>query len=249
MKFSANLGWLWRGLPAPEAIRAAAAAGFDAVEAQIIQDEDRDEVLRALAETGLPLIGLNTRLGGQPGDRGLQALPGREAEARELAAEAIDWAAALGARHVHLVAGIAAGPEAEAAFRANLRHACDLAAKAGVSVVIEPLNSRDTPGVFLSTLEQAERIIADLACPELKLMFDIYHAQVMGGDLLRRYQRLRPIIGHVQFANCPDRSRPQIGEIALDRLLPALNWDGFLGAEYDTGGPTEDTLGWMEWFT
>lgn len=248
MKFSANLGWLWADLPAPQAIRAAAAAGFDAVEAQVIQDEDRAAVRAALDETGLPLIGLNTRLGTREGDRGLQAVPGREADARLVAEEAVDWAAALGARHIHMVAGRAEGPEAEATFRENLRHALDLAAPWGITLVIEPLNSRDTPGGFLSTAEHAERIIADVGRPGLKLMFDLYHMQVMGGDVLTRYRRLRPIIGHVQFANCPNRERPQIGETNLRWLLPALEWDGFLGAEYRTGGPTEDTLGWMEWF-
>ncbi len=248
MRFSANLGWLWRELSPVDAILAAAAAGFDAVEAQVIQDADRSEIAATLKETGLPLIGLNTRLGSREGDRGLQAVPGREAEAREIAAEAIDWAATLGARHVHMVAGAAQGSEAAATFRENLRHACGLAARAGVTLVIEPLNARDAPGGFLSTPEHAAEVIAEVDRPELRLMFDLYHVQVMGGDLLRRYQRHRPLIAHVQFANAPDRAQPDLGEVNLRWLLPALQWDGHLGAEYRTDGPTEATLGWIDWF-
>lgn len=126
LRLSANLGFLWADLALPDAIEAAARAGFDAVECHFPYDQDRAAVRAALRETGLPLLGLNTRRGGA-GDFGLAALPGREAEAREAIAEALDWAAALTCAHVHVMAGVASGAEAEATFRANLSHACPAA--------------------------------------------------------------------------------------------------------------------------
>lgn len=249
MRFSANLGFLWTDRPLPEAIRAAARAGFEAVELHFPYAENRAAVRAALEETGLPLLGLNTRRGERPGDAGLAAVPGRAAEARAAIEEAVDWAAALGARNVHVMAGAAQGPAAEAVFLDNLAHACRLAGEAGLSILIEPLNPRDAPGYFLRTTDQAREIIAAVGRTELWLMFDCYHVQIVEGDLTRRFEALSDVVGHVQFAGVPDRGRPDRGEIAYDRLLPALvaaGWDGFFGAEYRPEGAPEDELGWLE---
>ncbi|MGM0583258.1 MAG: hydroxypyruvate isomerase family protein [Pseudomonadota bacterium] len=247
-RISANLGFLWADRPLPQAIRAAAAAGFDAVECHFPYAEDREAVLDTLAETGLPMLGLNTRKGEQ-GENGLAALPDRERDARAAIEEALTWAAALGARHVHVMAGAARGPEAEAAFRANLVWGAERAAERGLMLVIEPLNPHDAPGYFLRDTGQAEALLRELARPELRLMFDCYHVQRTEGDLTARLRRLLPLIGHVQIAGAPDRGRPDQGEIAYERLIPALRamgYDGWIGAEYRPEGPEEDTLGWLD---
>ena len=241
MKFSANLGFLWLDLPLPEAIRAAKAAGFDAVELHWPYEVPAGELKAALDETGLPCLGLNTRRG-ETG--GLSAIPGGGAAARAAVDEAVAYASAIGAGAVHVMAGVAEGPEAEAAFRDTLDYAC--AAAPDLTILIEPLNRYDAPGYFLTTTGQAAVLIDAMARPNLKLMFDCYHVQVMEGDLTRRFDEVRGLVGHVQFAGVPDRGRPDRGEIAYDRLLPALGWDGPFGAEYKPGGPTEDTLGWLD---
>ncbi|WP_137700690.1 hydroxypyruvate isomerase family protein [Marimonas lutisalis] len=249
MKFSANLGFLWADRPLPDAIRAAGAAGFDAVECHWPYDVDAKDVRQALEETGLPMLGLNTRRGNvAAGENGLAALPGREAEARAAIDEAIAYARAVGAGAVHVMAGFADGPAADAAFRENLRYACAQAAPHGIIILIEPLNRYDAPGYFLTTTDQAHAIVTDMGLPNLKLMFDFYHVQVMEGDLSRRVAALIDIIGHIQFASVPDRGPPDEGEVNFEYLfgvLEGLGWDRPLGAEYRPVRPTDETLNWL----
>jgi 2-dehydrotetronate isomerase len=249
MRFSANLGFLWADRPLPDAIRAAAAAGFDAVECHWPFDTPAAEVSAALAETGLPMLGLNTRRGDvAAGENGLAALPGREAEARAAIDEALAYAAAIGAGNVHVMAGFAQGAEAEATFLANLDHACRAAAPQGIGILIEPLNRYDAPGYFLQTTGQAEALIDRLGAPNLRLMFDCYHVQATEGDLTRRLARLLPKIGHIQFASVPDRGPPDRGEVNYAHVfaeIARLGWQVPLGAEYKPGGPTEATLDWL----
>lgn len=245
MRFSANLGFLWTELPLPQAIRAAARAGFDAVECHWPYDTPPEAVAAALAETGLPLLGLNTRRGG-PGENGLSALPGCAAEARAEIDRAIAYARATGCGAVHVMAGRAEGAMAEAAFLASLDHACRAAPE--LTILIEPLNRHDAPGYFLSGSDQAARLIARAGHDNLKLMFDCYHIQIMEGDLSRRLQALLPIIGHVQLAAVPDRGAPDHGELDYRHicgLLRDLGWQRPLGAEYRPGGATEASLGWL----
>ncbi len=249
MRFSANLGFLWADRPLPDAIRAASAAGFDAVECHWPYDVPAAEVHAALEETGLPMLGLNTRRGDpQAGDNGLAALPGREAEARAAIDEAIAYARATGTGSVHVMAGYSGGPLAEAAFRQNLAYACDAAAPHGITILIEPLNHYDAPGYFLSSSAQAAAMIHELGLANLKLMFDCYHLQIMEGDLTRRLQRHLPIIGHIQIASVPDRGPPDTGELDYRFVLSEverLGWTRSIGAEYKPHGETDATLGWL----
>lgn len=252
LRFSANLGFLWTELALPDAIRRARAAGFDAVECHWPYDVDSDAVRAALEETGLPMLGLNTRRG-RPGiDNGLAAIPGREAEARSAIEEAFAYGARIGARRVHVMAGKAFGVEgARKTFETNLAHACDVAARHAMGVLIEPLNHRDAPDYFLIGLPMAADIVARIARPELSIMFDCYHLQITGGDLAESFRTHREMIGHVQIAGVPSRAEPDGGEVAYDRLLPmfeAAGYDGFVGAEYRPATTTDAGLGWMTAF-
>ncbi|WP_321345264.1 TIM barrel protein [Breoghania sp.] len=249
MKFSANLGFLWSDRALPEAIRAAKAAGFDAVECHWPYDEDRLAVKAALEETGLSMLGLNTRRGDvAAGENGLAALPGREAEARAAIDEALAYALAIGAKNIHVMAGNASGPEAHAVFIANLRHASAKAATHGVTVLIEPLNAYDAPDYFLKTTVQARAIIEEVGAANCRLMFDCYHVQLTEGDLTHRLGDLMPLIGHIQFASVPERGTPDRGEIAYGHIFKVIEDLGFttpLGAEYKPDGPTDESLGWL----
>lgn len=250
-QFSANLGFLWTNLSLPDAIRAAHEAGFRAVECHWPYDTPTDDILEALTETGLSMLGLNTRRGDvEAGDNGLSALPDRVEEARVAIDEAIAYAAAINCGAVHVMAGFASGPEAEATFVENLTYACAQAAPHGITILIEPLNHYDAPGYFLQTTAQAKDIIGKVGAENIKLMFDCYHVQLMEGDLSHRLKDLLPLVGHIQFAGVPARGRPDVGEVNFMHIfdrVDSLGWTQPLGAEYKPGGPTENTLGWMRY--
>ena len=252
MRFSANLGFLWRDRPLPEGIRAAKVAGFDAVECHWPYDTDPAETATALREAGLPMLGLNTRRGDlSRGENGLSALPGREMEARAAIDEALAYARATGTGAVHVMAGFSAGPRARSAFAENLAYACDEAAPDGITILIEPLNHWDAPGYFLTTTGQAVDIIREVGATNLRLMFDCYHVQVMEGDVARRFEALQPLVGHVQIAAVPDRGAPDHGELNYSWLLPRLadlGWSQPVGAEYRPAAETEASLTWLGQF-
>ena len=249
MKFSANLGFLWADRPLPDAIRAAHRAGFDAVECHWPYGVPAADTLAALRDTGLRMLGLNTRRGDvAAGENGLAALPGRQADARAAIDEALDYARATGTGAVHVMSGRTDDPRAEATLLANLDHACAAAGPDGITILIEPLNPRDAPGYFLNRTDQAARIIQALGAPNLRLMFDCYHVALTEGDVAGRFAALRGLIGHVQIAAVPDRGPPDHGELDYPALLSrfaALGWDRPVGAEYRPPGPTDDSLGWL----
>ncbi|MEM8791556.1 MAG: TIM barrel protein [Pseudomonadota bacterium] len=252
MKFSANLGFLWTELSLPDAIRAAAAAGFDAVECHFPYDEDTSAVREALTATGLPMLGLNTTRGDVAnGDFGLSALPGRVEEARQAIYTAIAYASTIGCRNVHVMAGRSEGAEARATYRANLTYAAEAAAPNGIGILIEPINTRDVAGYHLSMVEDAAQIIRDLRQSNIRLMLDCYHTQIMQGDLTRLIEAHLDVIGHLQIAAVPDRGEPDQGEIAFDRLIravEALGYQGHWGAEYRPRGNTDQGLDWLTSF-
>jgi hydroxypyruvate isomerase len=249
MKFSANLGFLWADSALPKAIHAAKTAGFDAVELHWPYAFPASEVLSALQETGLPVLGLNTTRGDvDAGDNGLAAVPGREAEARAYIDEAVAYGAEIGAGNVHVMAGFATGPEAKAAYLTNLRYASEATAKHGMNVLIEPLNRHDVPGYFLGDTGQAAAIISEIGAPNIKLMFDCYHVGRTEGDVVTKLSQLIDIVGHIQFASVPDRGPPDHGELNYTFIFDAirrLGWETPLGAEYKPKGPTDATLDWL----
>ena len=249
LRFSANLGFLWADLALPEAIRAAHRAGFDAVECHWPYATPPGAVAAALAETGLPMLALNTA----PGDRargefGLAALPGREAEALEATRAALDYAQAIGAGQVHVMAGNAKGGATEACFRAHLAAASAMAAPRGITLLIEPLNAHDAPGYFLRDTAQAMALLDGLALPNVKLMFDCYHVARTEGAVIPRLRECLAQIGHIQLASVPERGPLDGGNLDYSDIfaeIARIGWDRPLGVEYRPPGPVEDSLGWM----
>ncbi|NNL17613.1 MAG: TIM barrel protein [Boseongicola sp.] len=250
--FSANLGFLWSELALPDAIIAAHAAGFVAVECHWPYETSVKDVRQALDETGLPMLGLNTLRGDVAGgENGLSALPGREADARAAIDEALEYAADIGAKSVHVMAGNASGEPAHSAFVANLTYACAKARDIGVTILIEPLNRNDAPNYFLRTTDQAVAIMSEVNADNLKLMFDCYHVGRNEGDVITRFKALKERVGHVQFASVPSRGAPDQGEIDYAYVFAEIEragWTQPLGAEYKPSGPTEPTLSWMKAF-
>lgn len=248
ISLSANLGFLWTELALADAIRRAKSAGFAAVECHWPYETDAGAVRRTLDETGLPMLALNTRRG-RPGENGLAALPGREEDAQAAIREAFDYGARIGARAVHVMAGAAKDlPGAAETFEANLRYAADRAAERGMGVLVEPLNRRDAPNYLVGTVEEAAEILRRLGRAEVRIMFDCYHQQIMGGDLVRRFEAVLDLVGHVQIAAVPSRAEPDEGEVSYERLLPALaaaGYRGFVGAEYRSRGTTDEGIDWM----
>jgi hydroxypyruvate isomerase len=247
--FSANLGFLWADLPLPAAIRAAKAAGFGAVECHWPYATPPTEITVALKDTGLEMLGLNTpKSAGSIGLFGLSALPGHEALARSVIDQSLSFADDIGARSLHVMAGMASGAEAQASFCAALSHACHQAQQGGMTILIEPLNRYDAPGYFLNSLAQAEEIITSVNHPNLKLMFDCYHVGRTEGDVIAQLQARLPLIGHIQFASIPNRKSPDQGTLDYTEVFAALDklgWNRPLGAEYHPDGATGNSLDWM----
>ena len=187
------------------------------------------------------------------GERGLAALPGREAEVARAVETALTYAKALGCERLHCMAGLLpAGvdrTQARATFVANLRHAAEACARAGVTLVIEPINTRDMPGYFLNYQRDGRAIIDEVGADNLKLQFDFYHCQIMEGDLATHLREFLPVTGHVQVAGVPERHEPDVGEVNypyLFDLLDSLGYAGWVGCEYRPRGRTEDGLGWFQ---
>ena len=249
MKFSANLGFLWADRPLPDAIRAAKAAGYDAVECHWPYDTPASETLAALRETGLAMLGLNTRRGNvEIGENGIAALPDREAEARAAIDEALAYARATDTCAIHVMAGNCSGPRSRTVFVENLGYACKEADRDGITILIEPLNHYNAPGYFLNGTGQAADIIREVGQPNLRMMFDCYHVQIMEGDVTRRLLALLQLVGHIQIASVPDRGVPDHGELDYGYLLPriaAMGWEHPIGAEYLSDGSADADISWL----
>lgn len=252
-RFAANLSMMFTEVPFLDRFSAAAAAGFDAVEVLFPYDHDPDEIGACLRANGLTLALFNLPPGDwTAGERGLAALTGREAEFRASVPLALRHAKATGAKRLHVMAGLAAPdcPDADRAYRDSLRFLC-AAAPEGVTILIEPINPRDMPGYHLCDFNRAADLIAELALPNLRLQFDIYHRQILHGDVLTGLRRLMPIIGHVQVASVPLRHEPGTGELddfRVLRELDVLGYTGFVGCEYRPAADTVSGLGWRAAF-
>lgn len=246
-RFAANLSLMFADRPFLDRFAAAAEAGFTAVEFLFPYDHPVEAVARRVAEQDLVLALFNLPPGDwELGERGLAALPEREARFAAAVETGLAYAEMLRPTRLHVMAGIAEGPAARACYVENLRRAC--AAAPERVFVVEPINHRDMPGYHLSRVDDALRVIEAVDAPNLRLQLDLYHAQIMEGDLTRLIERVAPALGHVQIAGVPDRAEPDTGELNADWLFETLDrvgYDGFVGCEYRPAGRTEDGLGWL----
>lgn len=252
-RFAANLSMMFPELPFLERFGAAAAAGFRGVEFLFPYDFAPQDVARVLRGNALENVLFNLPPGDwAAGERGVASLPGREAEFRAGVARAIEYAQALGTPRVHAMAGLLPAGADRARHRevyvANLRHAAAEAARHRLEVLIEPINTRDIPGYFLNTQAEAHAVREEVGAPNLKVQMDLYHAQIVEGDLAMKIRRYLPHVGHFQIAGVPERHEPDRGEVNypyLLRLLDELGYAGWIGCEYRPAGRTEDGLGWL----
>lgn len=253
-KFAANLTMMFNEVPFPQRFAAAAKAGFAAVEFLFPYDYPPAEVARWLQEAGLKNALFNMPPGDwAAGERGVASLPGREEEFHAGVARAIEYARALGTPSIHAMAGLlpsgADRKRHREVFVANLRHAAKALAGEGLTLLIEPINSRDIPGYFLNTQAEAHAIREEVDQPNLKVQMDFYHAQIVEGDLSVTLRKHIAHVGHVQIASVPDRHEPDEGEIDyryIFRLLDELGYPGWVGCEFRPRGRTEDGLGWLK---
>ncbi len=249
-RFAANLTLMFTELPFLDRFEAAARAGFEAVEFLFPYDHPADAVAERLRGHGLKPALFNLPPGDwAAGERGLGALPERHAEMRAKFDEAVPYIRATGTPCVHLMAGRTdrSAPHARA-FRDAVAWTAERLHALGVTLVLEPLNTRDNPGYHLVDFDEAADLIRDLALPNLKLQFDLYHCQIVHGDVTRRLEAMMPIVGHVQVASVPSRNEPDGEELNfpyLFDLLDRLGYGGHVGCEYRPRGATMDGLAWF----
>ncbi len=254
LRFAANLSMMYGEHAFLDRFAAAAKDGFDAVEYLFPYDFPAEVIAQRLAEQGLQQALFNAPPGDWvAGERGLACLPGREDEFRAGVAKAIDYARVLNCPRIHLMAGLAPAGVDRAALRAvyeaNLAWA---AAQAhDVTFLIEPINIRDIPGFFLNRQDEAHQIVQRVAAPNLKVQMDLYHCQIVEGDLAKKLEAYLPTgrVGHLQIAGVPERHEPDVGEVNFRYLferIDALGYAGVIGAEYRPRAATSAGLGWFQ---
>ncbi|XP_068175982.1 putative hydroxypyruvate isomerase [Antennarius striatus] len=261
LKFCANLSWLFTELPDfSQRMIAAAAAGFEAVEAAWLYESDLLELRRAKEASGVEVVLINTPPGDvQSGEAGLAAVPGRQVDFRRGLDLAVKYANGLGCKRIHLMAGrVPVGShrrdvaqEMEGVFVQNLKYAADILSKNGITGFIEPINTRVTdPVYFLDSPHQAVAILEKVGKPNIRLQMDVFHWQIMDGNLTQNLHKFFPLIGHIQIAQVPGRNEPNsAGELNYSYLfstLEKLGYQGYIGCEYKPLGSTEDGLEWLK---
>jgi hydroxypyruvate isomerase len=257
IRLAANLSMMFTEVPFLQRFAAAAQAGFRGVEYLFPYEASAAEIRERLERHGLVQVLFNMPAGDwAQGERGIAALPKRVDEFRSGVVKALDYARITGCRKLHVMPGkLPKGTDRDTCletFVSNLAFAANAAAGDGIDLMVEPINTRvDIPGYLLDRTELAMQLIASAARPNIKLQFDIYHMQIMEGDLARSIERLLPCIGHIQLADNPGRNEPGTGEINYEWLLPhidALGYTGWIGCEYKPRGQTVAGLSWAERF-
>ena len=270
LKFAANLSWMYAELPFDARFEAAAKDGFTGVEILSPYAWPVAELAARLKVNALALVLFNAPPGGSDagsierawasGQKGLACLPGHEAAFRAGFELALHYAEALACPRIHVMAGVVPeGVEREAlqpTYISNLRHAAAQAAKLGIDVLIEPINTRDIPRYFLNRQDHAHEIVRAVGATNLKVQMDLYHCQVVEGDVAMKLRQYIPTgqVGHLQIAGAPGRNEPDIGELNcayLFSVLEALNYSGWIGGEYkpvrgEQPGATSAGLGWLK---
>jgi hydroxypyruvate isomerase len=253
--FAANLSMMYSEHPFLERFAAAAADGFQAVEFLFPYEWPAAALASALAGNELQQVLFNAPPGDfAGGERGIGCLPGREAEFRSGFDRALDYAAALGCPRLHVMAGLVPAGSTRDSLRPtylkNLAWAARKAADANVDVLIEPINTRDIPGYFLNRQDEAHAIVAAIDAPRLKVQMDLYHCQIVEGDVAMKLRTYLPggRVGHLQIAGVPDRHEPNAGELNyayLFEVIDELGYRGWIGCEYRPAAGTSAGLGWL----
>jgi hydroxypyruvate isomerase len=252
-RFAANLSMMYTEVPFLDRFAAAARDGFEAVEYLFPYDHTPAEIAERLRAHGLTQALFNLPPGDwAAGERGLACLPGREAEFAASVDKAIEYALATDCKKLHAMAGLVPAGADSAALRAtyvaNLRAAAAQLAPLGITLLIEPINSRDMPGYYLNWQQQGHDVLAEVSASNLLVQMDFYHCQIMEGDLTRRLEKHWAGVGHIQIAGVPDRHEPDGGEVHFPYLfdrLDQLGYTGFVGCEYRPKAGTSAGLGWL----
>ena len=252
-RFAANLSMMFNEVPFLDRFALAAKAGFKGVEFLFPYDHPAAEIAARLKDNGLQQVLFNAPAGDfGKGERGMAAIPGKQAAFRDSIKLALEYATTLACPRLHLMAGLkpegVAHDTLTAVYGANLAYAAEECAKAGVKPIIEPINHRDIPGFFLNTTDQAAAIIAAVGPEKLGMQFDLYHCQITEGDVVKRVEKHLPLIAHMQVADTPGRHEPGTGEVNwpfVFKTIDALGFRGWIGCEYRPAG---DTLAGLSWF-
>ena len=252
-RFAANLSMMFNEVPFLDRFALAAKAGFKGVEFLFPYEHPAAEIAARLKDNGLQQVLFNAPAGDfAKGERGMAAIPGKQAAFRDSIKLALEYATTLACPRLHIMAGLKPEGEAHdtltAVYGANLAYAAEECAKAGVKPIIEPINHRDIPGFFLNTTDQAAAIIAAIGPEKLGMQFDLYHCQITEGDVVKRAEKHLPLIAHMQVADTPGRNEPGSGEVNwpfVFKTIDALGFRGWIGCEYRPAG---ETLAGLSWF-
>ena len=252
-KFAANLSMMFTEVPFLDRFAAAADAGFKAVEFLFPYDYSPQEIASKAGAAGVQVILFNMPPGNwNSGERGITCIPGREGEFRAGVEKALIYAIALGTQRLHSMAGIipkGADPlDCRKTLIGNLQYAAEKLALHNITLLLEAINTRDMPGFALSTQKDSFSVCEAANAPNIKMQMDLYHMQVMEGDLAMNLRHYAPHCGHIQIAGCPERHEPNTGEVRYEyvfRLLDELGYEGWLVCEYRPAGRTTDGLNWM----
>ncbi len=250
-RFAANLSLMFNEWPFLDRFDAAAQAGFTAVEFLFPYDYAPADIAERLKRNGLTQALFNLPPGDwAAGERGMASFPERFIEVQYGIATALPYAKATGVKRLHLMAGKSDrhDPRHVEAFRTAVIWAARELADHGIDLLLEPLNGRDNPGYFLNDFAFAAGLIRDLGLPNVKLQFDIYHRQIMHGDVLTALREMMPIIGHIQVASVPSRHEPmseEVNDAMVFDELDRLGYKGFVGCEYRPRGTTLQGIDWL----
>lgn len=251
-RFAANLSLMYGEHLFLDRFAAARADGFDAVEFLFPYEHAPQLLADLLKAHGLQQVLFNASPGDwAAGERGLACVPGRESEFQNTIVQALDYAQALACPRVHVMAGLAsAHVDPHATYQRNLAWAAQRAADVGVDLLIEPINPRDMPGYFLSRQAHAHELLMEVGAPNLKVQMDLYHCQIVEGDLAMKLRQYLPTgrVGHMQIAGVPERHEPDVGELNypyLLALIDSLGYSGHIGCEYRPRAGTSAGLGWL----
>lgn len=254
-KFAANLTMLFTEIPFLERFKAASEAGFNYVEYLFPYEWDPDTLATALQKQQLQQVLFNLPAGNwSKGERGIACLPDRTDEFKQGVNEAIKYAHILGVKQLNCLAGLAPINTDDRAlwltFTKNIEYAAKRLAEQDITLLIEPINSRvDMPNFFIDTLDKALQAVHEVKASNIKIQFDIYHMQIMQGDILRTLETNLHTIQHVQFADCPGRHEPGTGELNFKNIfnkLDQLNYQGWVSAEYTPKTTTQRSLNWFQ---